>query len=132
MPWILDTGAGDLFADLFAMVTYLLFPALLILTVVLNTVGQTWLKLGADKAPPQNFYYLTAGLTAYALSTAFYIKVLGKFNLSLAYPLVIGLTVIATTIAGALVLREKVVPTQWFGIGLVLTGIAAIALAKPN
>jgi small multidrug resistance pump len=101
-----------------------------VFTIGFNTLGQTWLKLGANNTPPQSAYYLLAGLTAYALSTVTYIKVLGKFNLSFAYPVVIGLTVVATTLSGALLLREKVAMGQWMGIGLVLSGIFAIALAK--
>jgi small multidrug resistance pump len=113
------------------MTAYLLFPLLLLVTIGLNTLGQTWLKLGADQTPPQSFYYLVMGLTAYGLSTVSYVKVLSKFNLSVAYPLVIGLTIVATTLSGVFFLREKVVLTQWLGIGLVLSGISAIALARP-
>jgi small multidrug resistance pump len=64
---------------------------------------------------------------AYGLSTIVYIFVLGKFNLSVAYPVVIGLTVFCTTITGAYLLGEKVATVQWFGIGLMLSGISAVA-----
>jgi multidrug transporter EmrE-like cation transporter len=106
-----------------------LFSGLLILiTVGLNTVAQAFLKLGSG----QNLlnFYLLGGITAYGLSTIFYILVLGKFNLSVAYPIIIGLTVLATTVTGAYLLGEKVTTVQWFGIGLMLSGISAIALGK--
>lgn len=106
---------------------FFLFP-LVLLTVVLNTVAQTLLKLGAG----QNILnlFLLGGLFSYGLSTIFYIVVLSKLNLSLTYPLVIGLTVVATTFTGAIILKEQVLSIQWIGIGLMLSGICAIAFGK--
>ncbi|BCL38722.1 DMT family transporter [Nostoc sp. MS1] len=108
----------------------LIFGLLILITVSLNTIAQTLLKLGAGQNSLN--FYLLGGICCYGLSTVFYILVLGKLNLSIAYPLVIGLTIVVTTIVGAIVLREKVLVTQWIGIGLLLSGISAIALAKPS
>ena len=107
---------------------YFLFSLLVLITVGLNTLAQTLLKLGAGQNPVN--LYLLGGLTAYGLSTIFYIMVLGKSNLSVAYPVVIGLTVIASTFSGAIILQEKVFSGQWVGIGLMLSGISAIAFYK--
>lgn len=110
------------------MSSYFFLLPLLLLTVLLNTVAQTLLKLGAG----QNILnlYLLTGIFSYGLSTIIYIFVLSKLNLSLTYPLVIGLTVVATTFAGAIVLKEQVLNIQWIGIGLMLSGICAIAFGK--
>lgn len=108
------------------MLKYLLFGFLILITVSLNTLAQTLLKLGATQNPLN--IYLLCGIFAYGLSTIFYILVLGKVNLSVAYPVVIGLTIFATTLSGAIILREKVPVTHWLGIGLMLSGISAIAL----
>ncbi len=105
------------------------FLALLILTTVgLNTIAQTLLKLGSGQQPLN--FYLLGGIAVYGISTMFYILVLGKFNLSVAYPLVIGLTILATTISGAFMLGEKVSISQWTGIGLMLSAIFTIAFGK--
>jgi small multidrug resistance pump len=104
------------------------FIILILATVGLNTIAQILLKTGSGQNP-LNLYVL-CGLFVYGLSTIFYLLVLGKFNLSVAYPVVIGLTIIATTFAGAIFLKEKVVAIHWLGIGLMLSGISAIALAK--
>ncbi|MBD2344393.1 DMT family transporter [Anabaena subtropica] len=106
----------------------IVFALLILITVSLNTIAQTLLKLGAGQNPLN--VYLIGGICSYGLSTIFYVLVLGKLNLSIAYPVVIGLTIVLTTIAGAVVLREKVLVSQWIGIGLLLSGISAIALAK--
>lgn len=104
-------------------------PALLILlTVGLNTLAQALLKLGSGQSLLN--LYLLSGILVYGLSTVMYVLVLGKLNLSLAYPVVIGLTVIFTTMVGSLLLDEKVMPVQWLGIGLMISGISAIAFGK--
>ncbi len=101
---------------------------LVLITVGLNTLAQTLLKLGAGTTPLNP--YLLGGIIVYGVSTIFYIAVLGKFNLSIAYPVVIGLTVIAATLSGAIFLHEKVAMGQWIGIGLMISGISAIAFTK--
>lgn len=112
------------------MPTKLLFSLLILLSVGLNTGGQILLKQGSGQNPLN--IYLFGGLFAYALSTVFYILVLGKFNLSVAYPMVIGLTVIGTTIAGSVIFGEKVTFVNWLGVGLLIAGISAIAFGKSS
>jgi multidrug transporter EmrE-like cation transporter len=103
-----------------------LLPILLILVSVgLNTLAQFLLKLGSGQSVLN--LYLLGGVSVYGLSTILYVLVLGKLNLSVAYPVVIGLTILSTTIAGAIFLRENVATVQWLGIGLMLSGISAIA-----
>jgi len=105
------------------------FALLILITVALNTVAQTLLKLGAVQKSLN--IYLLIGVGCYGLSTVFYVLVLGKFNLSVAYPVVIGLTVATTAIAGIIIFNEKVSMLQLIGMVLLLSGITAIAFAKP-
>lgn len=112
------------------MQSFLISSILILITVGLNTIAQALLKLGSGQNPLN--LYLLGGLFAYGLSTVFYIMVLGKFNLSVAYPVIIGLTVLSTTVTGFFLLGEKLATVQWFGIGLMLSGILAIALSKSN
>jgi len=109
------------------MPPYLVSGLLVLITVALNTLAQALLKLGSGQNPVNP--YLLSGILSYGLSTIFYIVVLGKFNLSVAYPVIIGLTVLSTTVTGAYFLEEKVATVQWLGIGLMLSGISAIASA---
>jgi multidrug transporter EmrE-like cation transporter len=113
-----------------AMSNQFFFALLILITVALNTVAQTLLKLGAVQKSLN--IYLLIGVGCYALSTIFYVLVLGKFNLSVAYPVVIGLTVATTAIAGIIIFNEKVSMLQLIGMVLLLSGITAIALAKPQ
>lgn len=106
---------------------FILF-SLILITVLLNTIAQSLLKLGAGQNPLN--LYLMGGILTYGLSTVFYIAVLSKFNLSFAYPVVIGLTILATTFVSAVIFQEKISMNHGIGIGLILTGIWAILLKK--
>ena len=112
------------------MLTKFIFTGLIFLTVGLNTLAQVLLKSGATKNILN--LYLLGGILTYGISTVVYILVLSKFNLSVAYPVVIGLTVIATTVASAFLLKEKVNSVNWLGIGLMLSGICAVAFGKTS
>lgn len=111
-----------------AMLTALLPALLMLVTVGLNTLAQALLKLGSSQNPLN--IYLFSGVVVYGFSTVFYVLVLSKFDLSTAYPIVIGLTVLATTVTGAFLLGERVAATHWLGIGLMLSGISTIAFSK--
>lgn len=106
----------------------MLLVCLIGLTVLLNTTAQTLLKLGANQGLLNG--YAMSGIVAYGVSTLLYLFVLGKMNLSIAYPVVIGLTIIATTISSGMILKESVSLSQWLGIGLMMSAIFAIASSK--
>ena len=110
------------------MNSYVFLTSLVLVTVALNTIAQIFLKIGSG----QSFLniYLLGGICTYAVSTVFYIGVLSKLNLSVTYPVVIWLTVAATTFLGAVVLKEQVPTIHLLGIGLMLSGICAIAFGK--
>jgi len=112
------------------MNSYLFFVPLVLVTVALNTIAQTLLKVGAGQNPLNP--YLVGGILSYGLSTVFYIVVLSKLDLSVTYPVVIGLTVVVTTFSGAIFLKEEVLTIHWLGIGLMLSGISAIAFGKTS
>jgi multidrug transporter EmrE-like cation transporter len=56
--------------------------------------------------------------------------VLSKTKLTLAYPVIIGATVVATCLVSVRFLDERVGAVQWAGIGLVVAGIACIAVTR--
>ncbi|MGB3298803.1 MAG: SMR family transporter [Phormidesmis sp.] len=106
----------------------LLLSGLILVTVGLNTFAQILFKFGAGNSFLSP--YLLGGIAAYGLSTVVYISILSKFNLSVAYPVVIGLTVLVTTVASALLLREKVSLINWAGISLIVSGVCAVAYGR--
>lgn len=108
--------------------TNVIFAGLILTAVGLNTLAQILFKSGANESLLN--YYLIGGIGAYGISTLIYISILSKFNLSMAYPVVIGLTVVATTIAGAVLLSEDVTSVNWMGIGLIVSGVCAVAFGR--
>ncbi|WP_299490636.1 SMR family transporter [Acaryochloris sp. IP29b_bin.137] len=110
------------------MSSKIFFCILVLLTSGLNTAGQILLKYGVTNS----FFnlYLLGGILAYGLSTIVYILVLSKLNLSVVYPVVIGLTVISTTLASIIFFQEKVSVPHWMGVGLILSGICTVVFGK--
>lgn len=113
------------------MANELILIGLMGITVVLNTLAQTSLKLGTAQPSPINLF-IAAGLVLYGGSAVLYIVVLGRLNLSYIYPIMIGLTMIATIFSGIVILHEKVTMGQWIGVGLMLSGLTAIALNQAS
>lgn len=96
--------------------------------VVLNTGAQTLLKLGSGRGLINAA--LLGGVAAYGISTLLYVLVLGRANLSFAYPLVIGATAVATCLSGRQIMSEQITSFQWAGILLIIVGIAVVAFSR--
>jgi small multidrug resistance pump len=109
----------------------ILILGLMGLTVILNTLAQVLLKLGTGQPSPINLY-VAGGLLLYGGSAMMYIVILGRLNLSFVYPIMIGLTMLTTIFSGILILHEKVAMGEWVGVGLMLSGLAAIALNQSS
>ncbi|MGA7933191.1 MAG: small multidrug resistance protein [Kovacikia sp.] len=112
------------------MPSYLYSPLLILVTVALNTLAQTLLKLGTGQ--PLLNPFLAGGILSYALSTLSYILLLARSNLSVAYPIVIGLTVLSTSLSATLLLGEKIPTSHWLALGLLLSAISTLSLGKIN
>ena len=63
----------------------------------------------------------------YAISTIVWAAVLTKVNLSLAYPIVISLSIALTVAIGAGVFAEKIPPESWAGLFFLAIGIVLIS-----
>lgn len=63
------------------------------------------------------------GLLIYVVGFCFYFFLLQNNNVSIVFPLVVGLNYVAVILSAALLLRESITPMQWAGIVAVLLGI---------
>jgi multidrug transporter EmrE-like cation transporter len=95
--------------------------ALLAAYVITATFGLYRMKA----APAVVSLEFAAGATAYALSFLLWILILLRMPLSVAFPLVTGLVIVATQLCGALWLNE---PMTWWKAAAVVLIISGIGL----
>ncbi len=69
--------------------------------------------------------FIIAGILLYLISMFFWIKVLSKIDLSVAYPFV-SIGIVLTVILAALALGESVPLLRWLGILITLSGVYAV------
>ncbi len=115
---------------------------LILLSVVMGVSGQLCLKMGmgqvrltggeglAGLLPVALRVFTTplivAGLTFYAVGSVFWLAVLSRLDLSLAYPM-LALTYVLVPLTAWLVLGEQVPVGRWLGIGVVIVGVLIIS-----
>ncbi len=118
--------------------------ALLVVSVCFAVAGQLTLKsamnhigrIGAAQvsAPAQTLARaareprLWVGLVLFGVSAAFWLVVLSRVPLSVAYPFV-GLSYIVVVAFARFLLHEPVPPMRWIGVTVVAVGIAIIGLS---
>ena len=71
---------------------------------------------------------LWLGLTLFGISALFWLVVLSRIDLSVAYPFV-GLSYIIVVLFSRLFLHEQVTGLRWLGVAIVATGIAIIGFS---
>ena len=102
-------------------------------------VGQVLFKIAAQQSrgfsqEPLSFasqlfrtpVFLTACLL-YALSTIVWVGLLGRFPLSLAYPLVIAISIVLTTCLGITFFHEQPSLDKTMGLLLVVAGVSLLS-----
>lgn len=111
---------------------------LTLLSVAMTAAAQICLKIGVGNPQLQALLverslpaflmqalispWVIIGLLAYVLSTATWLVVLARADLSVAYPFV-SLAFVATTLYGFCVLHEPIGPGRLSGIALVIGGV---------
>lgn len=112
----------------------------LLLSIFLGALGQVFLKMASmsvkDKAPMAQFYLSLAlnynvwlGFACYGVSFLIWMRMLTRFDLSYARPMV-GLGYIITAVLAMLLLGEKVTPLRWLGILLTVGGIIVLNVSR--
>jgi len=99
----------------------------IMLTIFSNTIAQILLKQSSQLASLLNVYFI-GGITFYGISTLFYTSVLKNISLSVAYPMIIGMTIVCTIFLNTLIYREKLLAGQFIGIFFIVCGIFSITI----
>lgn len=102
-------------------------------SALLTAAGLTWLKyelalhgLPLITAAWPAVVRLTAAAGVYLAGMVLWLAVLGRNQMSIAYPIGIGLSLVATTLAAMLVLGEPVGLLRLVGVGAILAGAICI------
>jgi uncharacterized membrane protein len=113
----------------------------LLIAITLGAFGQISLKYGMKQfgalgAPGASMVgglaraiitpYVLLGLCLYAVSSGFWLVVLSKWALSYAYPMIATNYLLVVLLSRAF-FRENVLPLQWVGIVLMVTGLVLVA-----
>ncbi len=123
----------------------LISVALLVVSVGFAVLGQVTLKYAMDQigrigsaqiSDPMKTIVKAAkepalwtGLILFGVSALFWLVVLSRVDLSLAYPFV-GLSYIVVVALARLVFNEPVPPLRWLGVLVVAIGIALVGLSS--
>jgi drug/metabolite transporter (DMT)-like permease len=117
---------------------------MLVISVAFSTAGQLTLKAAMDrvgrigasevsaagdtltKAAKEPLLWL--GLLLFGISALFWLVVLSRVPISVAYPMV-GVSYIFVVLLGRFLLGESVPSLRWIGVVVVATGIAIIGLS---
>ncbi len=102
-----------------------------LLSVVLNTIGQFLFKAAAVRADASPFGLFLDGrtwlaLAVYALSAITWLWVLSRAQLSLAYP-ILSITFPLVVALSALFFSEPVSAMRWIGIGAIVLGVSFLS-----
>jgi multidrug transporter EmrE-like cation transporter len=93
-------------------------------TAEVRAAGETVMRLAREPR-------LWAGLLLFGISSIFWIVVLSRVPLSVAYPFV-GVSYILIVLLARFVLGENVPALRWIGVFVVAAGIAIIGLSFRN
>jgi drug/metabolite transporter (DMT)-like permease len=110
--------------------------ALLLIAIVLSTFGEVLLKAGVNRvdritlAPDTLLraflqWQVLAGFVLLFGGSLFWLAVLSRVHLSIAYPL-LAMGYILTTLWALIFLKEPVPASRWLGIGAICSGIVLV------
>ena len=107
----------------------------LIIAFILNSVGNVIFKIGATKGIVlhgsffhiiKGNYLVILGFLFYAINAFFYILALRTLPISIAYPIMLVMSLLLVNIAAIFILHEHLNETQLIGYALLVLGIIII------
>ncbi|MEO5351695.1 MAG: SMR family transporter [Magnetococcus sp. XQGC-1] len=98
---------------------------LVLLCSVLEGFAQVCLKK-SSAARLQKYFWISLGLTFFAMEAIFYTAALQMLAVSTAYP-VGALSFVSVALFSRWLLKETLDTRRWIGLGFILTGCALVA-----
>lgn len=109
---------------------------LILMNVLLLTTGQILWKIGLNQAGGFNMAnavkvlfspLIIAGIVLFVIATGIWFAVLGKTDLSFAYPLQSTAYVLGM-LAAWLIFKEVIPLTRWIGAGVIILGVYLVSM----
>ena len=97
-------------------------------TAVCSAVGIVLLKGGLEGGAVKLAPF-AAGIIVYGVGIALGIWLVGRYAVSVAYPIVVGLSLVMLAAVSALALGEMLTPLKLAGTGLIVLGVAVLTRA---
>lgn len=98
---------------------------LAIITAVFSAVGIVLLKRGLEGGTIRLLPF-AAGTVVYGLGIALGIWLIGRYSVSVTYPVIVGLSLVFLAAVSALALGEMLTPLKLAGIALIVGGVAVL------
>ena len=111
--------------------------ALLGVAIVFNSAANILMKAGMQNPPPGTElaatakHYVTSvplmvGLVLFALNVIAWTQALSRLSLSIAYPIMVSLTLLLVTSGAMVFFKESMSWIQWVGYALIIAGIICV------
>jgi multidrug transporter EmrE-like cation transporter len=97
-------------------------------TAVCSAVGIVLLKSGLEGGAVKLAPF-AAGTIVYGVGIALGIWLFGRYAVSVAYPIVVGLSLVVLAAVSSLALGEMLTPLKLAGTGLIVLGVAVLTRA---
>ena len=94
-------------------------------TAACSAVGIVMLKRGLEGGAIQ-WVPFAAGIIVYGVGIALGIWLVGRYAVSVAYPIVVGLSLVFLAAVSVLVLGETLTPLKLAGTALIVVGVAVL------
>ncbi|MEO7774838.1 MAG: hypothetical protein ABIT36_06960 [Steroidobacteraceae bacterium] len=101
-----------------------------VVTAACSSCGVVLIKSGVAPATPL-WMPLLAGLVVYGVGIVLGMILMGRYALSLVYPVVVGLSLTVLALISVLLLGESMTPHKATGTALILVGVALL-VGKPR
>ncbi len=104
----------------------------LIGAILLNSAGNVLLKQFAIRHPGASLAeyadpYFVGGLVCFALNVLLYARALSDLPIEIAYPILVGLSVLLVSIAAVVLFKAEIGAVHVVGMALILAGVALLA-----
>ena len=105
---------------------------MLLISAVLNSMGSVLIKFASRGGVAQKFEVLFSwpflvGALCFGLSLIFFARSLAYLKLSVAYPALVGMTVIFVSLSAIVIFSERLSAWHWGGAAAVVIGITILS-----